>query len=186
MSVAEWQRPDRPKYRGITCQQFPSDLERYRELIRELRPPFIVEIGSAEGGTALLLADELGHVDSEGVLVSVDIAGAQPKHDRIVYVHGSSTHEDAVRTVYQVAAGRRGLILLDGDHTAGHVALELAIYADLASYLVVEDTIMRHLPGVTYGPHDALDAWLPEHPEFAVDPDPVPTQHPGGWLRRIH
>lgn len=185
-SVTEWLRPNRelPRHRGVPCQQFPADLDRYRQIIRELKPPFIIEIGRAEGGTALLLADDLCDARPDGLVVSIDVAGWSQRHDRIRYVQASSTHEDAVRAAFEVAAGRRGLVLLDGDHSSAHVAHELALYADLADYLIVEDTIMRYLPGNEDGPHRALDVWLPQHPEFIPDPDPELTQHPGGWLRR--
>lgn len=186
-SVLRWYRPDRPAYRGIYCQQFETDLDRYAEVIAELAPPFVAEIGRAEGGTALFLADRLAEANPAGVVVSIDIAPPvylSRTGPRVVYVTASSTDVEAVAKVRQAAADEPGLILLDGDHSSAQVTHELALYADMAAYLIVEDTIMRHL-GDQDGPHVALDAWLPDHPEFVPDPDPVPTQHPGGWLRRI-
>ena len=52
-------------------------------------------------------------------------------------------------------------------------------------YEKLEDTLMEFLPGCGDGPHLALAKWLPAHQEFTADPEPVPTNHPGGWLRRV-
>ena len=188
-SVERWYRPDRPSYRGIYCQQFEEDLDRYAELVAELAPPFVVEIGRSDGGTALLLADRLHETRPDAAMVSIDIEppGRLINYGRgrtIRWVTASSSHPTSIQVVRDVARRGRGLILLDGDHEPAQVAAELDLYADWADYLVVEDTIMRHL-GNRVGPHMALDAWLPDHPEFTPDPDPVLTQHPGGWLRRI-
>lgn len=186
-NVTRWLRPDRPAYRGIYTQQFETDLDRYAEVIAELRPPFVMEVGRHEGGTALFLADQLAKVRSDALLISVDVTPPvrfPVTGVKVEYLTASSTDTSTIARVRDAAVAGRGLILLDGDHSSEQVARELAVYAALADYLVVEDTLMRDL-GDDDGPHVALDAWLPEHPEFVCDPDPSLTQHPGGWLRRI-
>jgi cephalosporin hydroxylase len=140
----------------------------------------VIEIGRADAGTALFLADEL---DDDQRLVSIDIMGPQPAHPRVTYIEGHSTSPLVLSELRSIIGDRRALVLIDGDHVGGQVSRELAVYADMADYLVVEDTIVELL-GWPDGPHTALAAWLPDHPEFTVDPDPTPTQHPGGWLRR--
>jgi cephalosporin hydroxylase len=60
------------------------------------------------------------------------------------------------------------------------------------SYLVVEDTFIsrydcqgdRFQDGSTW---EALQRWLPDHPEFEYDPGRdkfLLSMNPGGWLRR--
>jgi cephalosporin hydroxylase len=186
-SVARWREPHRPAYRGIYTQQFEDDLERYADIIRELVPPFIVEVGRAEGGTAVWLADRLAEVNLHGLVISIDVLPPERlpvTKVRVEYLTASSTDPAVVTRVSQAAVGGPGLVLLDGDHSSEQVGWELAFYADMAAYLVVEDTIMGAL-GYDDGPHVALANWLPFHPEFTVDPDPILTQHPGGYLRRI-
>jgi cephalosporin hydroxylase len=187
-SVAEWGRPDRvlPTWRGRRCWQFPADLWRYAELCWELHPSFVVEVGTQEGGTALFLADVLDAI-GHGAVIAIDVRPVELDHPRITQVWGDSTSTEVLHRLPLTMIGHRGLVLLDGSHASGHVEAELDAYAPLADYLVVEDTIMRWLPRYTGGPHNALDRWLPEHPEWRADPDPVPgpTQHPGGWLRRV-
>lgn len=188
-SVTEWLRPDRKwaAYMGVMCQQFWSDLLRYAQIVNQYVPAFIIEIGRADGGTALYLADQLHAVNPTGIVISIDVdpKGCTVHHDNIRHLVGRSTDPDIVGTVTELTAGRRGVVLLDGDHSSFTVAHELDLYADMANYLIVEDTILRWLTQFgDDGPHVALDRWLPLHPEFVPDPDPIPTQHPGGWLRR--
>jgi cephalosporin hydroxylase len=186
-SVTRWLQPDRPAYRGIYTQQFEDDLARYAELIAELEPPWIMEVGRHEGGTALFLADELAKVRPTALFISIDVTPPvryPPTGVKVEYLTASSTYPTTITAVRAAAVAGRGMVLLDGDHRSEQVSRELAVYADLADYLVVEDTLMRHL-GEDDGPHIALDGWLPEHPEFVSDIDPPLTQHPGGWLRRI-
>lgn len=187
-AASEWARPDRqlPRWRGHVCYQFPADLWRYAELLWELRPPFVLEVGTAQGGTARFLADVLAAV-GVGRLLTIDVQPVILDHPQAMTLCGDAGYGAVIHAVRTWAAGRRGLVLLDGDHASGQVAQELDAYADIADYLVVQDTIMEWLPDYRHdGPHVALARWLPDHPEFAVDPDPVPgpTQHPGGWLRR--
>jgi cephalosporin hydroxylase len=177
-------RPRAPCWRGVPCQQFPSDLWRYAEILHELQPPWVLETGTADGGTALFLAD---HIGASGHVFSIDAdpRPAPAAHPRLTLLKGDVIHPAMVARVTALTAGGRGMVLLDSDHGSAHVAAELAAYAPLAAYLVVEDTLMGHLPQYADGPHLALAEWLPQHPEFAADPEPVPTNHPGGWLRRV-
>lgn len=170
-----------PRWRGVECQQFPSDLWRYAELIFEMRPPFVIETGTAAGGTARFLADVLT-LAGGGRLITID---TEAMHLGTTHIDGNAASPAIAYGAQQLSGGGRGIVLLDDDHDAGHVLAELDLYAPLADYLVVEDTIMEHLPDYGHGPHEALAAWLPAHPEFAADADPSPTQHPGGWLRRV-
>jgi len=187
-NAIQWRRRDRtaPLWRSIGCQQFPADLWRYAELCFALQPPFVIEVGVATGGSALFLADVLSLTGSARVY-GIDVNPIPVQHPRLVPMVGDSISDEIVTEMRRITAGRRGLVLLDGDHRPEHVARELDLYAEMADYLVVEDTIMEWLPEYPGGPLDALKNWLPDHPEFTVDPDPVPgpTQHPGGWLRRI-
>lgn len=186
VSVAAWpaMMAAQPRWRGVPCQQFPSDLWRYAELVFRLRPPFVLETGTAAGGTALFLADVL-EAAGGGEVITVDVEPPSVTHERLICVQRDSADPGTASFIRGRFGGARGLVLLDGDHSSGQVLRELDTYADLADYLVAEDTIMEHLPQYGDGPHVALAKWLPDHPEFAPDPDPSPTQHPGGWLRRV-
>jgi cephalosporin hydroxylase len=180
-SVAAWERMRPLSWRGVPCQQFPSDLWRYAEVLHELALPWVLECGTADGGTALFLADAIAAAGA-GHVISID-SDQRPVaaiHPRLTLLKGDA----AEVMVTTIASGTRGLVLLDDDHSSAHVLAELDLWAPLADYLIVEDTLMGYLPQYPDNPRLALEKWLPGHPEFGQDPDPDPTNHPGGWLRR--
>jgi cephalosporin hydroxylase len=170
-------------YFGTKLWKMPSDLWLYQELIWEVRPELIIETGTAFGGSALYLAhlmDQIGH----GKVLSIDLAPVQktyPRHPRISYLGGySSTHLRSVKEAGLAAVdavrGRGAImVILDSDHSQKHVTQELNCYASLvtpSSYLVVEDTNINGHPvfeAFGPGPHEALEAWLPRHPEYEID-----------------
>ena len=85
------------------------------------------------------------------------------------------------------------LVILDGDHHAETVARELALYETLVprgGYLIVCDTHFNGhpiAPEFGPGPWEAVEEWLPTHPEFVQDRsvEPMGTWNPGGYLKRI-
>jgi cephalosporin hydroxylase len=186
------------RYRGVPCQQIAPDLWALGELVRTLQPAVMVETGTAAGGTALYLADQLALGRHDGVVLTMDL-GPRPAalagRDDLGYCCGAST-VPAVVAFIRAAVGSRGgpvLVTLDSSHDAATVAAELAVYAPLVtggSYLVVQDTNLGAsvMPAHGPGPAVALAAYLAAHPgEWVVDLDVQPpiTCHPGGWLRRV-
>jgi cephalosporin hydroxylase len=180
---------------GVPTQKCPLDLWIYQELVYELRPDLTIETGTYSGGSAMYLAsifDLLG----KGRIISVDIAPQDPlpAHPRIEFVTSSSTDPAMVeRLRAEAASEERVLVLLDSDHSFGHVRDELAAYHSMVtpgSYLVVEDSnVNGHpvLPEFGPGPMEAIDEFLPEHPEFEIDDHCerfMVTFNPRGFLRR--
>lgn len=191
---------ERIRYRGVPIFKYPEDLWVYQELIEEIRPTAIVETGTCQGGSSLYFQDLLDRLptDSRGRrVITVDVQNQVAARDpRIVYVVGDSTHPD---TLGQVQGHLRPddvvMVCLDSEHLESHVFAELQMYPALVtagSYLVVEDTFIsrydcqgdRFQDGSTW---EALQRWLPDHPEFECDPERdkfLLSMNPGGWLRR--
>ena len=187
-SVDAWQRMRPLSWRGTPCQQFPSDMLRYAEVLHELRPPFVVECGTGGGGAALFLACMLeGAIRGRVISIDNDPRPVGLTHPRLTLLKGDAADPAMVSRVagFPDVSGRRGVVILDDDHSCGHVLAELDLWAPLADYLIVQDTLMGYLPQYPDNPLQAVEKWLPGHPEFAADPEPVPTNHPGGWLRRV-
>jgi len=179
-------------YMGIKIWKAPSDLHLYQELVWELKPKTIIETGTAFGGSALYFAHLLDAIGS-GKVVSIDLKPVEnnyPRHPRITYIGGhSSTDSIVVKEVERwhdwpgiLKHGEKiyhdfapTLVVLDSDHAKDHVLAELRAYASFippGSWLVVEDTnINGHpvYPEFGPGPQEALDEWLPKHPDFKVD-----------------
>lgn len=181
---------------GTPLLKCPLDLWLYQEILHAVRPAVIIETGTAHGGSAHYLAclcDLLGH----GRVITMDVISRpdRPQHPRITYLTGSSTDPalvDRVRGLVDEA--RPVMVLLDSDHSRDHVLAELEAYHQLVtpgSYLIVEDTNLNGHPVEPDhgpGPMEALEAFLPSHPEFVHDTTMdkfLLTFNPRGYLRRI-
>lgn len=183
-------------YEGIPLLKNPMDLWVYQEILWDLKPTLVVETGTAYGGSALYFARQFDRMGGAGHVVTIDVEpnANLPKHDRVTYLVGSSVDDRYAKAIKACASTHpRVMVVLDSDHGAAHVARELALYAPLVTpgqFLVVEDTNINGRPVLIDwkggpGPGDAVDAWLPSHPEFVEDPMArryMLTFHT--WLRR--
>jgi cephalosporin hydroxylase len=182
---------------GLPMMKTPNDLWTYQELIRGIQPTLIIETGTAFGGSAFYFATQMDR-NGFGAVISIDVEPNEqlPTHPRIKFMQGSSLDEKIVTYVKARAHGQRVLVVLDSDHSRDHVLAEMETYGPLVtlgSFMVVEDTNICGRPVARDwfggpGPGEAVDAFLPSHPEFIRDPlaeRQLITMHPGGWLRRI-
>ena len=184
--------PGSQAWLGMYVLKHPFDLLTYQELLTYLRPDWIVETGTAWGGSALYYAsifDLLGHGQVCSVDWIVDVPGlyrwafgedcqvprdTRPEHPRITYVTGDTSDPHTAGLVAELVSGCV-MVTLDSNHSAAHVMQELFLFAPLVtpgSYLVVEDTNMGGHPVQEPpwdGPWDATQAFLVTHPEFQID-----------------
>jgi cephalosporin hydroxylase len=133
-------------------------------------------------------------VDLSGVAgANLNVQPNRPEHSRITYITGSSIDPAVIAQVREAVGSRRAMVVLDSDHLADHVYKELIAYSPLVQvgdYLVVEDTNVNGHP--TYpefgpGPMEAVDKFLSENDEFAVDRRCerfLMTLYPSGYLKR--
>jgi len=167
------------KWQGIPIGKLPLDLWIYQELIWQTKPDVIIETGTWMGGSALYLAD-LCKLMGKGIVVTIDnslIKRICVGRDNLIYVLGDSEDVEVRDVVVQqtIKSGNRVMVILDSDHRKDHVLKELDLWAILVTKgcaLIVEDTNVnghpvreKHGPG----PKEALDEWLPKHPEFKID-----------------
>ena len=159
----------------MPTQKCPLDLWIYQELLYELRPDLIIETGTYSGGSAMYLASICDLLD-HGRIVSVDIAPqdplpSSPAH-RVRDRRRAPTPSIVERLRGEAAAAATVMVLLDSDHSYAHVRDELVAYHAMVtpgSYLVVEDSNVNGnpvLPEFGPGPMEAIDEFLPDHPEF--------------------
>lgn len=180
---------------GVPTQKCPLDLWVYQEIMFELKPDVIIETGTADGGSALFLAsmcDLLG----KGRITTMDIVYKEdwPKHDRIRYLHGSSTADEILNEIKKDTSGQDTvMVILDSDHSKDHVSKELQLYKDFVSpgsYLIVEDTNINGYPvfdDFGPGPMEAIMEFLKTDKGFAIDTAREKfylTFNPKGFLRK--
>ena len=175
------------KWMGARALKNPLDAWIYQEILYEVRPQTIVELGSAYGGSALFLAHMLDLLGA-GKVISVDHWHGEfdVDHPRITKVTGKTTE-----VVDQVAALCEGttLVIHDASHEEEMVLADLRLYSPLVtsgSYLIVEDGARDLLSGKT-GPLTATKRFLEDTDEFELDQSRerfLLTYNPGGFLRR--
>lgn len=116
-----------------------SEVLRLTELVRELRPAAVCEIGAAGGGTAFLFAHAAA---DEADIVSVDLEFGRARREavrlfararqRLVCVQGDSHEVATVNAVQATLAGRPvDLLYIDGDHSFEGVAADFRLYTPL-------------------------------------------------------
>ncbi len=199
---------------GRPMIQLPEDMLRLQEVIYQLQPDVIVETGVAHGGS-LVFSASLCALIGKGRVIGVDVEirphnraaiEAHPLKPSITLIEGSSTDPrilDQVKAM--IRPGERVMVLLDSNHSYGHVSEELRLYAELVtpgSYLVVQDGIMYDLWDVPGGrpdwthdnPARAASDFVAGRADFTLEPptwafneSPLRaglTHWPAGWLNK--
>ncbi len=181
---------------GVPAFKCPLDLWIYQELLHEIQPDWVIETGTARGGSALYLAQMLDLL-GRGHVVSIDIAtvDGRPSHPRITYRTGSSIDDDIVASVKaEIGPEDRVLVILDSDHSRDHVLAELRTWGSVVtpgSYCVVEDSNVGGHPvsrDFGPGPMEAIETFLGESDAFVIDREREKffmTFNPNGYLKRV-
>ncbi len=187
---------DKMFWMGVKILKNPMDLWIYQELLYKIKPDIIVEIGSANGGSTLYLAN-LCDLINKGNVISIDINRDNYKvnHPRILNFTGDSLSDDITEGVFKLCSNKTVLVIHDADHSEESVYNNLLKYSDLVSvgsYFIVEDGIIdlfksNEAIGGHSGPLKATLRFLNEFQNFSIDEDAeryLLTYNPKGFLRR--
>jgi cephalosporin hydroxylase len=200
---------------GRPLIQLPEDLVRIQEVIWNVRPDVILETGVAHGGSLIFYASlctAMGHGRVIGVDIEIRPANraaieAHPMASLITLIEGDSTSAETVAQARELVGGAPTvLVILDSDHSRGHVQRELEAYHSFVSpgsYIVATDGIMNDLHDVPTGtpgwttdnPAEAAAEFALAHPEFVLEQPAWPfnestlrhniTHWPDAYLRRL-
>lgn len=182
-------------YFGVPALKNPFDFWVYQELIHQLRPNVIIEIGNNYGGSTLALAHLLDNLGS-GRIIAVDIDQSRiypqvRSHPRITFAEGDAcVLAEAVCS--QVGPDERVMIIEDSSHTYDNTLGVLEGYGDLlksGDYFIVEDSICHHglNVGPDPGPYEAVEEFLRRSDKFVLDRSKesfLITWNPKGFLLR--
>jgi cephalosporin hydroxylase len=200
---------------GRPIIQLPDDLIRIQEVICQLKPDVIVEIGVAHGGSLVFYASLMA-VMGHGRVVGIDIdirphnrqaIGSHLLGDRIVLIEGDSISPKTFdRVSAEIGAARSVMVVLDGNHSRDHVLTELRLYSRLVtvgSYIVAADGIMDQLAGAPRtqpdwewnNPRRAVLDFVAENHDFEIREPTWPfnegivgrrvTYWPDGYVKRV-
>jgi len=196
---------------GRPIIQFPNDMFIIQELIWKVRPDLIIETGIAHGGSIIFSASMLELIGGDGKVVGIDVdirkhnrveIEEHPMMKRIVMLEGSSTDEEIVNQVYEIAKGKKSImVFLDSNHSHKHVLGEMNAYGKLVSmesYMVVFDTCIELFPkgycsdrpwDVGDNPMTAIEEFLETNDTFIrdelINSKAIITAAPDGYLRKI-
>jgi cephalosporin hydroxylase len=189
---------DKCYWMGVHALKNPLDAWIYQEIIYEVQPDVLIEIGSAEGGSTLYFAHLLDLLGRGRVLsIDIDRTNYHVRHERIVALTGNSSSREILSRVSEFCEGKSGLVVHDGDHRKEQVLKDLRNYSkfvSLNSYFIVEDGIVDIFrPGDGIGEEGewalaAVEQFISENPDFVVDAEReryILTYNPKGFLRRI-
>jgi cephalosporin hydroxylase len=180
---------------GKKALKLPLDVWVYQEIIHEIKPDLIVEIGNAYGGGALFLANVLD-LEENGKVLAIDLDHSKVdfSHPRIHWITGDANTPAVISEVKsKVPPGTRVMIIEDSSHTYENTLSVLRNYCEfvsIGSYFIVEDGVCRYsfVDGPKPGPFEATHTFLKENSDFVVDKTRekfVLTYNPDGYLKRI-
>lgn len=182
-------------YFGIRTLKNPMDAWIYQEIIFETKPDVIVEIGNANGGSALFLA-HLCDIMGKGRIVGIDLSHRTipdqvRSHPRITLIEGDGCSSfEAVERL--ISEDERVLVIEDSSHTYDNTLNVLRLYSKLiklGDYFIVEDSVCHHglAVGPKPGPYEAIEAFVNENADFEIDRNRehfMITWNPKGYLKR--
>ncbi len=182
-------------YFGIQTLKNPLDFWVYQEIVFEVRPDIIIEIGNKNGGSTLALAHTLDLLDN-GQIIGIDLSHRTvppvvTEHPRITLIE-----DDAIQALSRVTEliqpHFKVLVIEDSSHTYHNTLAVLRAYGALVteeSFFIVEDTILRH--GLPFGPvpgaYEAVHDFLKENDDFYIDSSRekyTVTWNVNGFLRK--
>ena len=178
---------------GLPIIQYPQDIIATQEIIWNVKPDLIIETGIARGGSLIYYASLLELINSDGLVLGIDIDIRKhnkdaildhPMNKRITMIEGSSIDSDVIQQVKEISKNKKSiLVILDSNHSHDHVLKELKFYSPLitsGSYLIVLDTIVEDLPdgfvknrpwGKGNSPKTAVWEFLKSNKQFKIDKD---------------
>lgn len=198
---------DKTTWLGIHAQQNPNDVWSIQEIFSQLKPDFVVEAGTNNGGGALVWASLLTIINPKGKVITIDIEDKSAEarklplfKEKVEFLMGSSTSDAIVNAVKKRVGKSKIVVILDSNHEKSHVLKEMMLYGDLVpvgSYLLVQDTNVNGHP--TYpehgpGPWEAVDEFMKAGGKSAggaiFEEDRsrellLFSMHPRGFLKRV-
>jgi cephalosporin hydroxylase len=191
----------RTRYRGRRFLKSPFDVVLYLQLLQQLKPRTVIEIGSNEGGAALWLADMLELHGIDGRVITIDLAAPSGLDSRIEVLPGDANDLGKTLSAEFIAGLRHPLLVIEDSAHVHETCLRVLRFFDRhlqrGDYIVIEDGIVAFMPEERYraydaGPTRAVAQFLRENPgKYEIDAALCDffglnvTYNPNGWLRRL-
>jgi cephalosporin hydroxylase len=188
-------------YCGVRTLKSPMDAWVYQEIIWELKPDTIIEIGNKWGGSALMLMDHLERVAEEAVIIAVD-KNHSIIHEKVRnrmgfhWIEGLAADPKTIAKVkyeLEYTGAKKVMIIEDSEHSYDNTLAVLKGYSQFVTpgqYFIIEDSIMNH--GLArkpwQEPYKAIEDFIKETDRFEIDRTREKffiTWNPKGYLKCI-
>ncbi len=130
-------------WRGIPCFKTTNDMAVYMMLIYELQPRTIIELGSGNGGSALLLADLCAAMGLQTQIISVDKSAVEISDPRVTFVQSDCARWLAEATASKREFGRPCLMIEDFHGDLGGFFKKIDAILQDGDYLIIEDSLSK-------------------------------------------
>ncbi len=159
------------RWRGVPLFKTVFDISLYPRLLWDLKPRTIFESGTASGGGALWLADQLTGLGLDCHLYTYDLVKPPLSHPRVSFLQGDSHEIEQVFTPEMLKSAPHPWIILEDAHVNVNGLLSyLHPYLQPGDYVIVEDP--ESGPVTETEPHveDGLGRFLWNHrADYKVD-----------------
>ena len=185
-------------YKGRKLLLSPFDMANFLQLLEDLRPGCVIEVGSYDGGRALWLADSMAALGLAPKVITIDIA--PPKgidQEGVTVLAGDARELGLVLPPEMVAALPRPLLVIEDSAHTRDVSLAVLDFFDphlgSGDYIVIEDGLSQTLlespepAGVSVAILEFLDRRAEDYEIDATICDRFGhnvTNNPNGWIRR--
>lgn len=185
-------------YKGRALTVSPFDLANYLQLLGNLRPRCVIEVGAYEGGRTLWLADAMAALGLPPKVIAVDLVPPQGvEAEGVTVLAGDALDLGAVLSDDVMAALPRPLLVIeDSAHTRDVSAAVLDFFDPHlrpGDYIVVEDAVVQTLLEAQgpVGVAQAITGFMERRGgDYELDTSICDrfgynvTSNPNGWLRR--
>lgn len=176
-----------PIWHGIKMIKLPTDIVLYQMAIWEKKPDFIIDIGTAFCGSAIMFADFM-EMNKHGHVISIDVKQRGPitTNPRVTYLRGDSKSDEIIKQIKEIVGNGSVMLSIDGDHSRRQVKWEMKKYANIVTsgqYMVAEDCYGRNCE--LMGPGEARDwflSWNKDYKQTDFDKQFLVGFTKGGWL----
>jgi len=186
------------KYKGVEMVKNPLDQIIYEEILDDVRPECIVELGSYAGGSGLWFHDHMKIFNKSPrcMTISIDIIEKKPKPELIdtnhIFITADTTEQSTFDDVRNLIGNRAPVLVIeDAEHNYRTTYRNLCLWwslVTLGSYFVVEDTVLEFYFGKKLGNLKATIDFLKGNKHFKIDRERekyVAINSPMGFLKRV-
>jgi cephalosporin hydroxylase len=182
-------------YFGIKTVKSPADFWIYKEILFQIKPDIVVEIGNFHGGSTLAIAHFMDNM-GEGRVIGIDIDHSNiPEvvrtHPRVSLIQADAC--EALPAVKEmVKPYPKVMVIEDSSHEYANTMAVMQAYGPLVtpgSYMIVEDSLFYHGidVGPKPGPYEAIEMFMKGNDQFEIDRTRerfLITTNPKGYLRK--